>query len=186
MKQQSITSASFAAVTYPPRSGATRLLATFASLLCQRGVRVGGIVQERLFDDAGGLIGIDAVDVATGRRIAINRPTAETMMNRQCTLDTSALAEVCGVLRTSVAGHPDLIVVEKFGQEEQSGHGMIDEIMAAISGGIPLLITVPKPALDIWNERTGNLGAVLSYEQAALEVWWDAVTAPRNFEKRAV
>lgn len=165
----------FAAVAYPPRSRSIGFLAAFAERLRADGVRVAGLVQEGVEDADGAFRGIDAVDVATGARVAIKRVTARNRDTNVCALDTQALAANSGVLRRAVAARAELIVFDKFGVEEQRGKGLSDEIMAAIAEGIPLLISVPEPALDIWQERTGGLGAVLPLDPKALDDWWAAV-----------
>ena len=71
-----------------------------------------------------------------------------------------------------VAQHLDLVVVEKFGELEQNGEGLIDEIFQTIAAGIPLLIAVPESALPLWQECSGELGSVLPFSEAAFEQWW--------------
>lgn len=164
----------FAAVVYPPRVKAVGFLARLAERVTTQGHRVAGIVQEHVLDDAGAFIGIDAVDVSTGNRIPLKRADGSTKVD-QCTLDTQQLAETSPILRTAIADKADLIVLDKFGIEEQNGRGLTDEIMAIISEGIPFLISVPEPVLDNWTERTGGLGGVLSMDDAALEEWWQDV-----------
>ena len=70
----------------------------------------------------------------------------------------------------------DLVVVEKFGEHEQKGKGLIDEILQTIVAGIPLLISVPEAALPAWQERTGDLGDVLPFTEAAFWQWWQSQT----------
>ena len=71
---------------------------------------------------------------------------------------------------------PDLVVVEKFGEQEQGGKGLIDEILQTIAAGIPLLISVPMAALPLWQEVTGELGSVIEFNEPAFERWWQEVS----------
>jgi len=167
-----MTDAPFAAVVYPPRSNSIGFLGAFADELKKSGIRVGGIIQDGTVDADGTPTGINAVDVGTGAKVAINRPTKETRASGACSLDPSGLADASSILRRAVDDNVDLIVVDKFGQEEQKGKGLSDEIMLAITEGIPLLISVPEPALELWQERTGAIGSVLELQNAALEDWW--------------
>ena len=67
-------------------------------------------------------------------------------------------------------------MVEKFGEQEQSGKGLNDEILQTIAAGIPLLIAVPEAALPVWQERTGELGSVLPFDEDALRQWWQTIS----------
>ena len=164
----------FAAVVYSATKGDRGALARFVQSLKDSNVAVGGIIQEKTALDTG-LWQIDAVDVATGSRILINRPTLPTFGKRLCSLDVSALAETTAILRTAIANRVALMVVEKFGDAERDGKGVIDEVFQAIAAGIPLLIAVPETHLDAWAVRSGGIGAVLPCEEDALREWWESV-----------
>ena len=180
-------SARFAAAVYPARRGVVGFLAAFAHRLKGQGVRVAGIVQEQVRDSDGVFIGIDAIDVATGTRTPIKRTDGRPKDSTQCALDVAALAETSRILRDAIAEHAELIVLDKFGVEEQKGRGLSDEIMAVITENIPLLISVPEPAIDIWTERTGGLGDVVRPDGAALERWWiSMVTGSPPLTSRAI
>ena len=66
-------------------------------------------------------------------------------------------------------------MVEKFGELEQNGKGLIDEILQTIVEGIPLLIAVPEAALPLWQERSGELGSVLAFSEEAFQQWWQSL-----------
>ncbi len=165
----------FAAAVYARDLQERDALSDFAAELCRAGVRVGGLVQDVLRDDGGKMTGIDMVALDTGQRIAINRPTRENLENKTCSLDTSALVESTEALRRAIREGVDLIVLEKFGEQEQKGQGLNDEIFAAIAAEIPLLIAVPAFALDLWQERSGELGDTLAYDLDAFRQWWATV-----------
>jgi len=165
----------FAAAVYSRDLEDRDALADFAAELRGAGIRVGGLVQKVVHDADGEKTGIDIVELDTGRRIAINRPTREDLENKTCSLDTDALAESTEALRRAVRERADLIVLEKFGEQEQKGQGLSDEIFMAIAEEIPLLIAVPESALDLWQERSGELGDTLAYDLDAFRAWWAAV-----------
>ncbi|MDP6346562.1 MAG: DUF2478 domain-containing protein [Alphaproteobacteria bacterium] len=167
--------APFAAAVYTPHVRERDALARFAEELRAEGVRVGGLVQEAFRDEQGRTSGIDMVEVDTGRRFPINRPTRENLENHTCSLNTNVLADSTEALRRAVREGADLIVLEKFGEQEQKGQGLIDEIFLAISEEIPLLIAVPEPALELWQERSGDLGDTLAFDLAAFRAWWSGV-----------
>ncbi len=170
-----MTETTFAAAVYARDLEDRNALSNFAAELRGQGVRVGGLVQEVVRGDDGRMSRIDMVELDTGRRIAINRPTRENLENKTCSLNTNALAESTEALRRAVRERADLIVLEKFGEQEQKGQGLCDEIFAAIAEDIPLLIAVPQFALDLWQERTGDMGDTLAYDLDAFRQWWGGV-----------
>jgi nucleoside-triphosphatase THEP1 len=133
--------------------------------------RIGGVLQEGLFDAQGTMTGLNAIDVATDRRIPISRPQQN---DGDCGLDVAALAETSGIIGKAIDDAVDLVVVEKFGEHEQKGKGLIDEVLQTIVAGIPLLISVPEAALPAWQERTGDLGDVLPFTEEAFRQWWQS------------
>ena len=163
------TIAPFAAAVYNPDTGDRMALLKFVEKQKTLSLRVGGVLQEAVFDAKGQMSGFNAIDVSSNRRIPISLPTRN---NNECGLDVSALAQTTDIIRQAIDDQVDLMVVEKFGEKEQDGKGLIDEIMQTIVEGIPLLISVPESALPIWQERSGELGSVLGFSEDIFEAWW--------------
>lgn len=147
-------------------------LADFARELSDSGCRLGGMVQESSFDERGRRTHIDSVDLATGERVMINQPSRNGPDAKECTLDTAALADAGAPLRRALIDRPDLVIAEKFGEQEEIGAGLADEILAVIAAGLPTLVLVPEPAVARWREVTGGEIAELPCEAAALRRWW--------------
>ncbi len=166
------TIAPFAAAVYTPDTGDRMALLKFVEKLKALNTRVGGVLQEALFDSEGKIVGLNAVDVATGRRISITRAVNN---GDECGLDVSALTETASIIDSAISDRLDLVVVEKFGELEQNGKGLIDQILQTIGEGIPLLISVPEAALPVWQERSGELGSVLTFSEDAFQQWWQSV-----------
>lgn len=165
--------ADFAAVVYTPKTTDRTALQEFVDSLKDENVAVAGIIQEGRIEPGDKTRTIDSVDIATGQRIPIKRP----MQNeKDCGLDVSSLAETSAILRSALEKRPDLVVVEKFGEQEQTGEGLLDEIMHIITEGIPLLIAVPEPALDKWQEQSGGLGAILEFTKHDMQNWWSSLS----------
>ena len=164
---------SFAAAVYKPDTADRQALSRFVEGLLSRNTRVAGILQETIVDSGGEVIGLNAVDISTGSRLPISRPTKR---DDECGLDVSALVETAGIIRKAISDHADLVVVEKFGEQEQGGKGLNDEILQTIAADIPLLIAVPEAALPIWQERTGELGSVLPFDEEAFRRWWQQIS----------
>jgi nucleoside-triphosphatase THEP1 len=161
-----------AAVVFRQDEHDRRALAEFARELSEGGCRLGGMVQEAFFDDQGRRTHIDSVDLATGERVMINQPSRARPDSKDCTLDTAALADAGVPLRRVLTDRPDLVIAEKFGEQEQGGAGLLDEILSVIAEGLPILVLVPEPALTDWRELTGGETAELPCEADALRHWW--------------
>ena len=161
-----------AAVVYRYDVDDRRALADFARELADSGCRLGGMVQESAFDEQGRRTQIDSVDLATGERIMINQPSRLPPGSSECTLDTAALADASAPLRRALLDRPDLVIAEKFGDQEETGAGLADDILGVIAEGLPILVLVPEPALASWREVTGGGIQEVRCEAAALRRWW--------------
>lgn len=164
-----------AAVIYTPETTQASILAAFASELKTQGFKVGGLIQKPHFDAAGVKDGIDAIAVDSGEHIPLKRPTQSDYVNGVCSLDHAALTESTGALRRAIDNRYDLMVVEKFGEQEQKGAGLADEILAAMAEGIPVLILVPQSGLEQWQRFSGGLADLLPYEPEAVRRWWETI-----------
>lgn len=164
---------------YPSGQREMGLLRSFADEVAANGWRVGGIVQELLVDENGVTQGIDVISLDTGDRIAINRPTESDRLNHTCSLNKSALAEASSAVDRAIRAGVDLVVIEKFGEQEQKGDGLAHDILHAVSEGIPTLVAVPDGVRGRWNEFSGNLGQDLEFVTTAFEDWWESVRPAR-------
>ncbi len=169
-----------AAVVFRHDEHDRQALADFAKELADSGYRLGGVVQEVFFDDQGRRTHIDSVDLATGDRITINQASRTRPDGTGCTLDTAALADAGAPLRRALSDRPDLIIAEKFGEQEQSGSGFADEILAIMAEGLPMLVLVPESALARWREVTGGETAEVPCEVDALRRWWREANGSRR------
>ena len=160
-----------AAVVFRDGEHDRRALIDFGRELADGGCRLGGMVQEAFFDDRGRRTHIDSVDLATGNHVMINQPSRNWDC-KECTLDTAALTDAGAPLRRALVERPDLVIAEKFGDQEETGAGLADDILAVIAEGLPILVLVPEPALPPWREVTGGGIAELPCEAGALRRWW--------------
>ena len=161
-----------AAVVFRKDDHDRQALAEFARALAGSGCRIGGMVQEAFFDEQGRRTHIDSVDLATGKRVMINQPSRTWPNSPQCTLDTAALSDAGLPLRRAVENRPDLVIVEKFGEQEEGGAGLMDDILNVMAEGLPILVLVPEAALATWREITGGETAELPCQADALNAWW--------------
>ncbi len=168
-RSQEQMATAFAAAVYRPGQADKSALSEFVARLKTDRVSIAGILQESRLEPGDKTRTIESVDISTGHRIPIKRPMASEL---DCGLDVANLMATSAILRDAVRARPDLVVIEKFGDQEQKGEGLLDEIMQIIIAGIPLLIAVPEPALDIWRRQCGDLGATLPYTEDAMREWW--------------
>ncbi|HEY0838129.1 MAG TPA: DUF2478 domain-containing protein [Azospirillum sp.] len=148
------------------------LLDGFVHDLQQRGFRVGGVVQRNYGarDDCSDRM--ELVDVATGRAFAISQNLGRE--SRACRVDPAGVADATQALRRAIEERADLIVVNKFAGLEAHGEGLSDEILTAISEGIPVLISVGSRFINEFQTFTGGYTDLLTPDREALWRWWGA------------
>jgi len=159
-------------VLYAPDTPERNALLDFAQDLKKRGWHVCGLTQELAFDAKGEKIGLDAIDIKTGERFKLARPSKEDRAAGSCAFDISRLCETSRVLQQAITQEADLLIVEKFGEREQDGNGLAQEIITAALSGIPTLVAVPARALESWNYFTGHIGQLLPHNTNSLWDWW--------------
>ena len=164
-----------AAILYRPQDDLDALLADFAQDLVRTGERVGGIVQRNIKDGGGCQVGMQAIDLMTGREISICQPLGSGAM--ACKLDAAGLADASVAVASAIAQDVDLIVINKFSKQEAAGQGLRDELADAIAAGIPVLTAVPEKCLEAWISFTGGIGTTLLCERQVIEAWWQDISS---------
>lgn len=164
-----------AAVLYRPEDDIDALLADFAQNQQRRGAHIGGIVQRNTKSEAGCQVGMQAIDLLTGREISICQPLGSGAM--ACKLDAAGLAEAAVAVSRAIEADVGLLVINKFSKQEASGQGLRAEFAGAISAGIPVLTAVPEKCLDAWNTFTGGIGTMLLCEPRVIEGWWNELSS---------
>lgn len=160
-------------IVRPTEASVTDSMEGFARILQGQGYHVRGLIQRNSPSPASCACAMTLVDLENGEEFRISQDlgTGSTC----CRVDTQAVAEATAVLRRATAGETDLLIVNKFGKLESQGRGMIDEMLAAVSCGIPLLTSVESPLLAQWRQLTGGLAEELSPGCGAMMRWWDTV-----------
>jgi nucleoside-triphosphatase THEP1 len=181
---QDINPNHLAAILYRPEDDVDALLADFADARLRDGVRLGGVVQRNLRDEAGRSNGMHVVDLSTGRQISICQPlgTGATA----CKLDLAGLAEASLAVSRAVAEDVALIIVNKFSKQEAAGHGLRSELAEAIIAGGPVLTAVPEKCFDAWKEFTGDHGTTLLCARHVVDDWWREVSSRRAGARAAM
>ena len=88
-----------------------------------------------------------------------------------CSLNPQALAQASAVLRDSLDGGAELMVINRFGQLEALGSGFAQEFAACLQAGVPVLTAVAARHEPAWQHFTGGAHAPLPAEADAVEQW---------------
>ncbi|TCR61422.1 DUF2478 domain-containing protein [Bosea sp. BK604] len=162
-----------AAIVYPSGFPIDDLMAGLARLMKQRGLRLAGVVQHNEAECEGGdCHAMSLEELASGRQFPISEERGPG--SEGCRLDASGLAAAGGAVAASLAGAPDLVILNKFGRQEMLGQGLRQEIAAAVTAGLPVLIAVREDFVSAWREFAGDDWARLPPEEAAIEGWASA------------
>jgi hypothetical protein len=137
-------------------------------------IHVAGLLQEGRSGSASSCASLILEDIATGRRIqAFERRGAQA---RGCRLDSSGLAVAAGWIREALVAKPDILFINRFGRQESEGRGLLGEICAAATAGIPMVVIVSKALLPKWHAFAGEEGGPIVTSLEQLEGWcFDAV-----------
>lgn len=160
-----------AAVVYGENEAVDALLAELRRCVEARGGRVGGVAQTPCDES------IYATHIESGRRIDLMQDLGAC--SEGCRLDTTALAEVAGLLAQSIAAAPDLLLVSRFGRAEAEGGGFLNEIGAAAAAGTPTLVGVSAKRSGEWQAFAGEFAESLPCSLEAVLAWWQEVVAAR-------
>lgn len=165
-----------AAVLYGALDNVDELMASAASALQARGLRLAGVVQHNrgsCAQDDGAML---LEDLATGVIIPISDP--DVPASAGCRLDPAGLARGAASVARALDGMPDLLVINKFGKREAHGRGLRDEIGEAIGRGIPVLTAVRDNMRTAWSEFAGDDWTPLPPDAEAIIAWCLARCTP--------
>jgi hypothetical protein len=161
-----------AALVYDKDQDPDPILRDFAAGLSGRGHRVVGLVQLGRDRDAKQL---SAMLVHSGEEVQLFQnlgPQAEG-----CRLDVGALLQAGSRIADALDQRADLVIINRFGKQESDGKGLLFVIERALGAGMPVVIAVPRSRLVDWIAFSGGMSGKLACDRAALETWWDAVSA---------
>lgn len=139
--------------------------------LVKQGYRLAGLVQRDRVRAGRSRCDMLMEDLTTGKTVTISQDRGESA--RGCRLDVDALLKAIADVRTALASHPDLLVVNKFGKAECEGGGCRSLIAEAVDYGVPVLVAVPYANLEAWRNYAGDLAAehMLDDKSTGAEVW---------------
>lgn len=138
--------------------------------------RAGRVVRGLLMtypDVAAGCAGdMVLVDIDTLDEYLVSQPLGGG--SNACRADAQGFARASRVLRDALAQQPDLVIVNRFGRMEAEGEGFVEELLALMSAGVPMLTVVAERHLEAWQRFSGG-ATVLPAEAGAVAAWLERV-----------
>lgn len=172
----------WAAVIYgdddPHGVAADALVAQCCARLQRQGWRVAGLLQERAPRPGGGKPAMLLHDLGSGTRICISQDLGPH--SHACSLNPAALAQASAVLRQALHEGADVVLTNRFGEQEACGAGFVAELVALAQAGVAVLTVAAQRHAPAWRHFTGGVGLELAPTPAALDGWCAQLLPPRE------
>ena len=163
------------AVVYPGETEIEPILAEVRARLTARGdLRLGGVVPRDGEIMANGRPEMLLDDLAGGTVYSISQELGAGA--ESCILDVDGLTRARLAILGAVEAGVDLLFVGKFAKQEAAGHGVREEIGAALLADIPTLVVLRESQLDAWRTFAGDDWQPLAPDPAAILAWVGRVT----------
>lgn len=141
------------AIVYGEGQSPGPLLASVAARLADLGKSVAGFVEREATRPRRSRCDMILEDLFSGERIRISEDRGEGA--RGCRLNVGELLRAMNSTMEGLNSKPDLLVINKFGKEENDGGGVRPLIAEALQREISILIGVPRRNLDGWRQFCG-------------------------------
>jgi hypothetical protein len=161
-----------AALVYEPDEDPDRILRDFATDLNRRGCRAVGLVQ--LGHDRPDTTQLSALLVHTGEKLSLFHDLRTWA--KGCRIDVGQLLQAAGRISEEIDQGADVVIVNRFGQEEREGKGLACLIERALSADIPVVIAVPGHRFADWIKFVNGMSVKLPCNRDALDAWWSALS----------
>lgn len=173
-----MTQAGICLVVYDRECRPDAMLRRAVHRLEAAGLLVRGLLQEGRPGDALSCASLFLDDIGTGRRIEVFEKRGTEA--RGCRLDASGLAEAAAWVREAIAAQPDVLFINRFGRQEAEGQGLLDEIGAAATAGISMVVAVNRTLLPIWHAFAGEDATAFATTSDEIETWCLRARAPAS------
>lgn len=145
------------------------LIAQCAAGLVASGYQLGGVIQSNAHRRGRRRCDMYVKDLLGGDEIKISIDRGNEA--RGCRLDPDAFAHVDAWVERAVLERVDLLIINKFGQEEAHGRGLRPVIAEALIAEIPLVIGVSTQNLSDFLNFVGDSATCLRPDIAAITAW---------------
>jgi nucleoside-triphosphatase THEP1 len=166
-----------AAIFNDGSSNIDAMLATFAEQQRRAGRRVLGLVMTHRNRGEGCQAAMVLTDIDTGDEYLVSQDLGAE--STSCRADPQGFAKASRVLRDALEQQPDLVVCNRFGALEAAKGGFVDELLALLERGIPVLTVVAPRYFDAWQRFIGE-APLLPIDPEAWVAWLDAVLLQRT------
>ena len=160
-----------AALVYDEHDDPDAVLRNFAAQLNARGFRAVGMVQAGQCADSS----LSAVLVHNGEQILLAQDFDPAASG--CRLDLSRLQNAGERVAEALDTGADLLIVNRFGKRERDGKGLAHLVQRALDADIPVVIAVSNQHFEDWIRFADGMSVKLYCDRAALEAWWQRVSA---------
>jgi hypothetical protein len=162
-----------AALVYEHDEDPDRILRDFASDLNRRGYRAVGLVQ--LGHDRPDTRQLSALLVHTGEKLSLFRDLRSWANG--CRMDVNQLLQAAGQIADEIDQGADVVIVNRFGQQEREGKGLAYLIERALSVDIPVVIAVSSHRFADWIKFVDGMSVKLHCDRDSLDAWWNALSS---------
>jgi hypothetical protein len=158
----------------PLRGEGDRLLAELAATLTAQSVRLAGVVQTNTECADDRACDMDVQVLPAGPIIRISQSLGPHATG--CRLDSAALEQAVASVERELEREldqtrPQLLIVNKFGKHEASGGGFRPVIGAALSMGIPVLLSVSSLNQNAFSEFADGLCEPVPADTQSVLLW---------------
>jgi len=168
MHDEPLLPGDIAGILYGERLDVDAVLVSVTNLLRSKGIRVSGLLQHFGAPTPAGKRSMYVEDIASGERVRLDLPRGSGASG--CTLDPDSLVKAAALLRDAIRSRPDVLIVNRFGQQEAEGRGLRPELAEAVCAGLPTLVAVKESLLPEWKSFVGD-GPILPAEPSAIASW---------------
>ncbi|ABE38198.1 hypothetical protein RPD_0960 [Rhodopseudomonas palustris BisB5] len=160
-----------AALVYDRGDDPDGVLQAFAADLNARGYRSVGLVQfgHRQADAPR----LSARLVHNGEELPLYQDLG--LQATGCALDPGRLLDAGARVASAMEQGADLLIINRFGQHESEGQGLLHLIVQALSADIPLVIAVPSHRFDAWIRFADGMSVRLRCDRQVLDAWWSTL-----------
>jgi len=157
----------YVVVTAPGDAGP--LLREVAARLAKSGVTVAGAVQTGGGGDAQGRGVMELRVLPDNVPVRISQDLGA--LSQGCRLDADGLERAVAMVERSMAAEPQILIVNKFGKQEEEGRGFRPLIGTALMAGRPVLVAVGEDDLSGFLTFAETLAERLPADPEDLVAW---------------
>ena len=147
------------------------IVAGIAQRLRDDGYALAGAVQHNIDETGRPCSDMRIEDLSTGKLMDITNPQPGT----GCRLDATALEDVAGIIAGGLERDVDLVILNRFGKQENGGNGFRAMMEHAVAREIPLLTVLNGVHRPDWDSFASGMASTLPPDATAIEHWCRSV-----------